>query len=337
MTPGNDVELIEKYWHFGCHISELKQEGDYLLYRLLDREVALYHDGRAIIAFDNRCPHRGTRLFDDRSGSAAAVCKYHGWSYSRGMLNIPQEEDLLPSCARPELHLYQTAWCGTFLFFSMLPTKPLDDQLGEDLYTILESLSFDCSSCQDNNGYVYDCYWPIAVENALEPQHLPFVHAATLNKFDLVNYRNRHCGKNSIVYFDIADPGMEKGLRRIERIYDCGDAVHAGYMSIFLFPFSFISSTAGTSYSVQTFFPKNEHSTWFGSRLYSVRLIDSKHQAMDEAVVAAAIDMNKKVFEEDHAICRRIERDAWVKSLNGPLYRSEEKIIQFRKYLGEIR
>jgi len=102
---------------------------------------------------------------------------------------------------------------------------------------------------------------------------------------------------------------------------------------LFLFPFCFISSTAGTSYSVQTFFPRTGGGTWFTSRLYSVRLSSPLYETSDSALLLSAIEMNRRVFEEDHEICKRISADAWEKSLSNSLYLSEEKILHFRNHI----
>ncbi len=328
-----DAELIESHWHFGCHSDELRKEGDYLLYRIGQYDVALYHDGKEVVAFDNQCPHRGARFFDAPIGSARAVCQYHGWSFTEGRLVIPFEGDLMPGCPKPQLNRYRTEWCGTLLFFSIDPKAGLIEQLGEDLFALLESLSFDFRTRKDLNQYVYECPWQVSVENALEPQHLPYVHTETLNKLELINCRNRFWGANSGVYFEIGDVAIQKSLSRIVRFYDCGNDVHPGYMSLYLFPFCFISSTAGTSYSVQSFFPRAEGGTWFASRLYSVRLSDPRHEAADAALISATMETNRRVFEEDHAICKRISQNAWKRSLDGPLYLIEEKVLTFRKLL----
>lgn len=330
----DDSTLINEYWHFGCHSDDLRKEGDYLLQKIGGRDVVLYHDGKGVIAFDNRCPHRGTSFFAAPMGNSPAICSYHGWSYTFGRLVIPLEAELIPNCTKPQLNQYRTEWCGAFLFFAISPAVELVEQLGDELFELIESLSFDCRERKDLNQYIYECPWQVAVENALEPQHLPFVHAETLNKLDLINCQNRYWGANSGVYFDIGNKALQKKLGRLARYYDLGGMVHSGYMSIYLFPFGFISSTAGTTYSVQSFFPRENGGTWFAARLYAVRLSDPCHKAFDDALISAAKDMNRKVFEEDHAVCRRISYDSWRDSLMGPLYFSEEKIKAFRNHLS---
>jgi phenylpropionate dioxygenase-like ring-hydroxylating dioxygenase large terminal subunit len=328
-------KIIEEYWHFGCIGNELKIEGDYLLFKILDREVVLYHDGIKVIAFDNRCPHRGTRFFEEVCGSEKAICMYHGWSYSRGVITIPDQDQVIENGCIPKLNEYQIEHCGDFIFFTISSQTSLVEQLGEELFLILESLSFDLNVRRDFNSYVYKCYWPIAVENALEPQHLPFIHPSTLNKLDLKNPTNKYWGKNSAVYFEIGNERTKKSLKTLEKILELGNDFYSGYMSIFLYPFVFISSTGGTTYSIQNFYPKDDNSSLFISRLYSVHTKKIKDSMINEAIVEAAIKINKKIFEEDHEICQRISHQSWNDSFGNKLYNSEEKILHFRKEIDK--
>jgi phenylpropionate dioxygenase-like ring-hydroxylating dioxygenase large terminal subunit len=59
----NFENLIDDYWHLGAHQSDLAKEGDFIKFQLMTRTVVLYNDGADIIAFDNICPHRGTKFF----------------------------------------------------------------------------------------------------------------------------------------------------------------------------------------------------------------------------------------------------------------------------------
>ena len=48
-------------------------------------------------------------------------------------------------------------------------------------------------------------------------------------------------------------------------------------------------------------------------------------EAADAALINAAIEMNCRVFEQDHAICKHISLGAWRDSFNSALYLSAEK------------
>jgi phenylpropionate dioxygenase-like ring-hydroxylating dioxygenase large terminal subunit len=180
---------------------------------------------------------------------------------------------------------------------------------------------------------VYECYWPVSIENALEPQHLSFIHPNTLGKLKLNFTNNKFWKKNSAVYFEVGDLRLAKSIEKLSKIYSASPLTCGGYMSIFLYPFSFISSTGGTTYSIQNFFPRDEESTWFWSRLYSVALLDSGDGGIDRQLISSASEINEKIFEEDHDICKRISKESWESKLNSALYVSEEKIVFFRNEL----
>ncbi|MDD0811811.1 Rieske 2Fe-2S domain-containing protein [Curvibacter sp. RS43] len=325
------THLIKDHWHFAAHQADLKHEGDFIKFNLLGEDVVVYNDGQQVIAFDNVCPHRGARFFDERHGRARAVCKYHGWTISQGRLIIPQPESYSPCPKR--FGQYSVEAVGGFLFFAMAPKTSLLEQLGESLYNLLEAISFDAAHLVDVNDYSYECHAFVAVENALEPDHVPFVHRDTLLNLELTHYRNEFYGKNSIVRFDVGSQRVRKGLDKFKKYFSLGHHAFDGYMSIHLYPFSFISSTGGYSYSVQSFFPVSDDETDFVSRLYFPDLTDARHESVAAVIRASVTDLNRKVFLEDHAICRRIRYSAWKSLIDGPLSQDEVKIKRFRENL----
>lgn len=327
----NIQNLYEENWHFGCHENELSIEGSYIKFKYFDQDIVLYNDGKEIIAFDNICPHRGARFFLDSNGIEIASCKYHGWTQSQGKLIIPNQENFI-NCPN-SLNKYNVEYCGSFIFFSVKPKHSLRDQLSEFLYSLVEEISFDCQNYHGLNRYIYDCNWAISVENALEPDHVNYVHKNTLAKLNLDNCTNEFYKENSIVKFSLGNERIIKGLENIEKYLDTGNNKHSGYMSIHLYPFSFISSTNGCSYSVQNFMPISENETDFISRLYYPNILNSKYLKVINTFIDSTSDINREVFEEDHQICKRITYRDWVNGLKGPLSNAEIKIKLFRENL----
>jgi vanillate O-demethylase ferredoxin subunit len=53
--------------------------------RLLDRELALWRSGDGQLnVWEDRCPHRGTRLTLGTNTGDELVCRYHGWRFASG-------------------------------------------------------------------------------------------------------------------------------------------------------------------------------------------------------------------------------------------------------------
>src|SRR5271165_2049168 len=51
--------------------------------QLLEREIVLWRDSEGVVhAWDDRCPHRGTRLSIGRIVDDQLICAYHGWRFA---------------------------------------------------------------------------------------------------------------------------------------------------------------------------------------------------------------------------------------------------------------
>lgn len=325
------LRLWKENWHLLAHRSELAGSREFLRFDVAGREVVLHNDGASVIAFDNRCPHRGARIFDGDFGRERFLCRYHGWSYAKGRVFVADKESLahcpLDQLALDTLHLQ---WLGDFAFVSPKPTQTLDEQMA-GLSPVLEAISYGIGQRWDFNRYLYQADWRIALENALEPYHVGPIHPATLNTLKLTPGENRYYGRNSIWSAPLGDERMAKRLKTLRRLFDLPHQFE-GYESIYLFPFTMISSTYGYSQSVQHFLPSTDpERTHFTSRLFAGRLAPMVKPELVASLMESSAAMNRAVFEEDHAICQRIALDTW--SSDPPRFwsTSEEKLLHFRQ------
>jgi phenylpropionate dioxygenase-like ring-hydroxylating dioxygenase large terminal subunit len=329
--PQGSLHLWQNYWHLLCHRSELGAPGDFVRLDVLGREVVAFHDGLDIVAFDNRCPHRGARIYDGTHGRQRFVCQYHGWSYSKGKLFVAGKQDF-GHCPIDEagLNTLQSEWLGDFLFVSEKPIMALRDQLG-GVAALLEPISADLAARADFNAYTFEADWRIAVENALEPYHVAIIHPSTLHTLRLTPGRNEYFGLNSVWYSDVGDERVAKRLKSLTRYFDLAYQ-HEGYLSIFMFPFTMLSSTFGLSYSLQNFLPSPEHErSQFVSRLYTSRLAPTAKPAVLAPFFDSSAKLNRATFEEDHAICKRVPVDSWTPEPPRFWSSNEEKVVHFRQ------
>lgn len=86
--------VFHQAWLFAGHGSELPAPGDYLTVRLGGMPLVLIRQpDNSVKALVNRCVHKGTALFTERTGHTTPLmrCPYHGWTYrTDGTLqNIP--------------------------------------------------------------------------------------------------------------------------------------------------------------------------------------------------------------------------------------------------------
>lgn len=327
-----DQILFERYWHLACHRRELSNEGDFIRFDSVLGEVVLFNDGGEIVAFDNRCPHRGARLYTEAHGNRPPTCGYHGWTYRNGTVIVPEKERF-KACdiGRARFNTYRVEWCGDFVFFAIDPCLDLYEQLGKTA-DILENISFNVDRRIDLNRYDYECYWPLAVENALEPYHIAAVHPETLATLELGDGQNVFAGANSMWYAPLGNARVGNQLSRLRKLFNI-DYQSEGYMSIYIFPFSMISSTYGYSYSLQNFFPsaRGESRTHFTSRLYASNTVNDNALRILDSFFASTVSMNRDVFDEDHEVCKLLPKESWSSSPLRFPSDAEVKIDHFRQ------
>jgi phenylpropionate dioxygenase-like ring-hydroxylating dioxygenase large terminal subunit len=329
-----DTALWESHWHLLCHRSEVASSGEYVLFNVAGQEVVAFHDGGEVIAFDNRCPHRGTRIYEGTHGKQRFVCKYHGWSFAKGRLFIPSR-DTFTQCDPTEakLNVYRTEWLGDFLFIARAPLRPLREQLA-GIDQMLERISLSIDRQSDFNRYDYRCNWKHAVENALDQYHVAIIHRDTLNKLQMQPARDVHLGINNVSYAGVGDDRLTKRLRGLRRFFDL-QFQQEEYMAIHIFPFTFLTSTFGYSYSLQHFYPAADPDhTHFTSRFYQSRLSSKVSAEAMASYFASTVAVNHDVFREDADICAMVPTDAWSPEPPRFVSAGEEKIVHFRRLMA---
>jgi phenylpropionate dioxygenase-like ring-hydroxylating dioxygenase large terminal subunit len=326
-----DAALWETHWHLLCHRSEIAVSGAFVRFTIGREEVVAHNDGASVVVFDNRCPHRGAQIFDGHCGVQRFVCKYHGWSLIKGKFYVPQretfDEGTLDDIA---LDRYSVGWIGDFLFASRRPGKGLEAQF-EGLVSVISEISFSISGQRDVNAYTYPSNWRLATENALDQYHVALLHASTLNKLALKQGRETFYDSNNTSIAPIDDARIMRRMKAIRRMFDIQFESDA-YFSLYMFPFTFITSTFGYSYSLQQFYPhKDVEKCNFSSRFYTGKLRQDVDANIMDSFFASAIELNHEVFAEDSTICARLPFDSWSRSAHKHVSFGETRVVRFRE------
>jgi len=199
----NDRELfaLEKErvfgraWTFVAHESEIPQDGDYLVRRVLDDSFIITRDSSGHVrALFNMCLHRGMQVCRAEMGNASNFrCPYHGWSYRNDgrLTGLPfhreayggeegfakSDQNLLPA---PNFASY-----NGLLFISMdRDAEPLEDFLGDfkfylDFYTKQSPGGLEVRGPQ---RWRIKANWKIGAENfAGDMYHTPHTHASIVD------------------------------------------------------------------------------------------------------------------------------------------------------------
>jgi hypothetical protein len=157
------------------------------------------------------------------------------------------------------------------------------------------------------------------------------IHPGTLANLKLEDGLNTFHGSNSVWQAPIGDGRIKRQLERLGNLFNI-DYSYKGYMSIFMFPFTMISSTFGYSYSLQNFFPHQTRNdrTNFMSRLLACNLRDQHAQKIVQPFFDSSAKVNRIVFEEDHSICKIMPADSWSPEPLEFISEQEIKITHFR-------
>ena len=78
------VHVVARAWLYVAHVSEIPEQGDFLLYRIGEESLILVRGlDREVRVFFNVCRHRGSRLcLEDRGNVRRSLtCPYHAWVY----------------------------------------------------------------------------------------------------------------------------------------------------------------------------------------------------------------------------------------------------------------
>lgn len=322
---------LNDYWHFACHISELEHENSFVNIKFHRTELFILKENNKYKAYENICMHRGSKLVQGDKGIWNKKCPYHGVIYENGIPINVDELGLKKSKKRIHLIEFKIQSVGEFLFFTSYDNpKSFEEQYGIETFDHLKKISEIIENPLSDDSYTYDCRWEVAIENALEPLHLEEIHPETLNTLQLSKAKNREYDESIIWDHEVENKKIFRGLKKLKKLFahDFNECYHSSY----LFPFFFISSTFGYSFSIQTFFPGSEKfETNFRSRVFSSKLKDEKNSVILKSFFKSTVEVNKRIFAEDAEICSNlVKKDP---HFIGPIADTEEKILWFRKKL----
>ncbi len=336
MTDEGLARLLQrKYWHLLVHRSQIAHQNDFVRFDWFDEEIVVFNDHGEILVFDNVCPHRGARIFVDNEGNQRLRCGYHGWSYQQGRFFAPFPQQIDEAeLARARYRTLRYEWCGDFLFAAIDPLNSLTDQLG-GMWKLLADVSASIAKPYSTNVFIWESDWRIALENALEQYHtaVGLVHPGSFGKHATTAGHDEFFATNSAYRCEYANPRTVGQLRKLSRFFDV-QFQWEGYQSIYLFPFSMIGSTFGYSYALQNFFPSSiKNQTYFSSRMLTSKLAAGIKPQILDSFFASSAEINRKIFEEDHAICQRVSPRSLDNDFVPILAASEVKIAHFRDWL----
>src|SRR5882672_359288 len=147
---------------------------------LLDEPIVFYRkEDRAVVALDNRCPHRWAPLSEGKVDGDNIVCPYHGFQYAPTgqCVKIPSQPMIPAKC---RVKSYATCEKDTLIWIWMGDPAQADPQK-----IPLDSGWLCDPAWSVINGFTtIDANYELLKENILDLTHIPHVHAMSIGAMD---------------------------------------------------------------------------------------------------------------------------------------------------------
>jgi phenylpropionate dioxygenase-like ring-hydroxylating dioxygenase large terminal subunit len=161
-------------WHPVAKSTDVP-EASILPARLLGEDLVIWRAHGEVMAWQDLCVHRGTRLSLGHLREGLLECAYHGWTYNEGgeCVKMPAHPEQKPP-PKAKVKVYRSRESYGLIWVSLgnpVREVPPFEEWAEP--------SFRKVAC---GPYRYMASGPRAVENFLDVAHLPFVHEGILGE-----------------------------------------------------------------------------------------------------------------------------------------------------------
>ena len=322
MTPL--ARLLEHFWHPVCTLDELRQakpggRGP-LAVTLLDRPLVVAElDDGGVVALDDRCIHRSTRLSIGRVEAGGLRCAYHGWLWdgTGRCREIPAMPDIAIS-GKARIGAYSTQ-----LAYGLVWVR-IDDRAGTRLPACP---AWDDPAFRVVAGIPYT--WPVGaprrVENFVDLSHFAWVHDGSLARAT-----------------DVVPPlpAIERADGELRFDYDPPDEFRADATAMYgasayrmpipcTVNISFRLATGAQRVLWMTASPLTDgtcRSFWFLSRDDDVAGDDEPHLAFQRQVLA----------EDEPVVCNQVPPDLPLEPGVELSVRTDRVSIEYRRWLRDL-
>lgn len=336
-------ELFSEIWNFVGFASDFAEVNDFVVSNVSGISVVVQNLKGKIRAFKNVCSHRHSIIQTCEKGNRPLMCPYHGWAYNdkgipfgipkKPLFNFTKEE---LECLK--LEEYSVDICGSLVFLKVKNDETtLQDYLGE-FYNEIENMSNNFGKQIDLNEIEIECNWKIVVENTLESYHVALIHSETFQKLG-ADGLDFSFSKNHSVWDAVLLMKENEGKQaKVHKPFQNRNYKIEGYKHLIIFPNILISSTYGVSFNLSQIIPLSEDKTLFRSFVFIAKKDnESEGSILEKVYEDSLVDFNRKVFDEDKAICQEVQKGVKFSSYDGELSEEEERVLYFqqeyKKYL----
>jgi len=167
-TPGG--ELLRRYWYPIAALAEL-DENPVRPVKLLGESLVLYRDRKGTLGLvDSACAHRRANLALGVPEEEGLRCPYHGWRFGETGQCLEQPAEKRPYCDKVKIKAYPVrVACGAVFAYlgpQPAPELPIWDLMAWD--NVLHEIAYATLPCN----------WFQSMENAVDQDHLDWLHVA---------------------------------------------------------------------------------------------------------------------------------------------------------------
>lgn len=333
--------LFSNIWNFVGFTSDFYQVNDFVVSNISGIPVVIQNLKGSIRAFKNVCSHRHSLIQTVAKGNRPLMCPYHGWAYNdKGIpFGIPKKpffgftkEEL--ECLK--LDEFSVATCGNLVFLKISSDEiSLPEYLG-DFYSEIERMSVNFGKLVDINEIEITSNWKIVVENTLESYHVALIHSETFQKLGTSGLDFTFSQDHSKWDAEVLLQENEGKQEKVHRPFQGRDYKIDGYKHLLLFPNVLISSTYGISFNLSHIVPIDEDTTLFKSYVFITKKEEEeKISPIEKMYEDSLVNFNRKVFDEDKAICQQVQKGVKFSSYDGELSQEEERVLYFQQKYKE--
>ncbi len=313
-----DDPVLINDWHPVVRADGLA-EGEVMGTRLLGEDIVLWRANGQILAWQDLCLHRGTRLSLGRVENEQLVCPYHGWTYNSAgrCTHMPAHPGQTPP-TKALVKTYQTRERYGLVWVSL--GQPYHDVPPFPEWADPGFRKIFCGP------YRVNASGPRIVENFLDVGHFPFVHEGILGvkeRPEIEDYESE-IGPEGVVSTGVKvyqpDPyGTGQG-----------DTVSYTYRAYRPLTAYFIKESAESGFSILLMITPHET---VQSTAWMWMAMNYGHDIPEAELVA----YQDKIFAQDRPIVESQRPELLPLDLQAELHlRSDRTAISYRKWLNQL-
>jgi len=222
--------IFSESWQYAGSANELEEPGDYITCEAAGRSLfVIRHEDGDLRAYDNICPHRGTKILEASGNTSLVQCPYHSWTFDAdGQLqNTPTQFDT--AVRNPELddedvegfgaeanslNPVHVDTAGPFVFVSVASDPPPFAEVYEGVSEELDAYGLSDLRLAKHREVELDCNWKVMVGNYLECDHCHANHPSFVRSVDMEEYQIELDEYHSIQHGPVVEDGEKVGETR---------------------------------------------------------------------------------------------------------------------------